>query len=163
MKEIFISLERCVGCKSCELACAVQHSQSKTLFAAVAEKPVPRKRIFVEYGDDKKIPLQCRHCQEAPCIDACISGALTWDKENNLVTQTREKCIGCWMCIMVCPFGVISRESESKVAIRCDRCPDLTEPACVSACPTRALLFTTLEEAEKLRRRNVIREVLSHD
>ena len=148
MKEIFISLERCVGCKSCELACAVQYSQSKTLFAAVAEKPVPRKRIFVEYGDDKKIPLQCRHCQEAPCIDACISGALTWDKENNLVTQTREKCIGCWMCIMVCPFGAVSRQES--LALKCDLCPDREDSfACVEGCPTKALFVGTWEEFKK--------------
>ena len=155
MKEIFVNIENCLGCKSCELACTVEHSQSKSLFGAISESPLPKKRVYVEYGDGKNIPLQCRHCQEAPCVDACISGALKWDSQANLVTHDRERCVGCWMCIMVCPFGVIGREKDAKVAIKCDRCTERDAPACVEACPSGALVFTTLEETEKLRRKNV--------
>ena len=155
VKEIFVNIEKCLGCKSCELACAIEHSQSKSLFGILSESPIPRNRVFVEYGDGKKVPLQCRHCQEAPCIDACISGAMKWDNQTNLVAHDKGKCVGCWMCIMVCPFGVIGREKESKVALKCDRCHERDEPACVEACPTHALLFKTLEEAEKLKRKGI--------
>ena len=155
MKEIFVYIENCLGCKSCELACTVEHSQSKSLFGAISESPLPKKRVYVEYGDGKNIPLQCRHCQEAPCVDACISRALKWDSQANLVTHARETCVGCWMCIMICSFGVIGREKDAKVAIKCDRCTERDAPACVEACPSGALVFTTLEETEKLRRKNV--------
>ena len=157
MKEVFVNMERCLGCKSCELACAVEHSRSKSLFVALSEIPLPKKRVFVEYGDGKKVPLQCRHCREAPCVDACMSGALKWDSQTNLVTHDREKCVGCWMCIMVCPFGVIGREKDSKVALKCDRCYGRDEPACVEACPTGALLYATLEEAEKVKREHLVK------
>jgi len=46
---------------------------------------------------------------------------------------------------MVCPYGVVGREKERKVAVKCDRCPDLDLPACVAACPTRALVFAEAE------------------
>ena len=157
MKEVFVNMDRCLGCKSCELACTVEHSQSKSLFGALSERPLPGKRVFVAYGDGKKVPLQCRHCEEAPCIDACMAGAMTWDDETHLVNHDPEKCVGCWMCIMVCPFGVIGREKDAKVAIKCDRCYERDEPACVEACPTGALLFATLEEAEKIKRERVVK------
>jgi carbon-monoxide dehydrogenase iron sulfur subunit len=42
---------------------------------------------------------------------------------------------------MICPYGVVGREKERKIAVKCDRCPDLEVPACVQACPTRALIY----------------------
>ncbi len=145
MKEIFVRLDRCVGCHSCEIACTVEHSAAKSLYGAVGETPSPRKRLYVEYALDRKLPLLCRHCEDAPCVRACRTGAMTQDALSRLVTHSRDKCIGCWMCTMVCPYGVIGRAKEERVAVKCDRCPDRDTPACVDACPTRALVFA--EEA----------------
>lgn len=159
MKEILIEVSRCVGCKSCTLACAVEHSQSKSLFGALQERPLPRPRVFVEAADKLKAPLQCRHCEEPPCAAVCVFGALQWDQKKGVVNHLREKCLGCWMCVMVCPFGVIAREEERKVALKCDRCPERERPACVEACPTRALTFTEVEAAEKARRKKFLKNV----
>ena len=52
-----------------------------------------------------------------------------------------EKCVGCWMCIMVCPIGAIYRDSEDKAAVKCDLCEGKEIPACVLSCPTNALLY----------------------
>ncbi|MEJ2716420.1 MAG: 4Fe-4S dicluster domain-containing protein [Deltaproteobacteria bacterium] len=140
MKEVFVRLDRCTGCLSCQLACAVEHSASKNLFAAVAETPKPRYRLFVERARESIVPLTCRHCDPAPCLDACIAGALSRD-ERGAVVLDYDRCIGCWTCLMVCPYGVVGRKKEEKIAVKCDRCPDRDEPACVGACPTKALLF----------------------
>lgn len=144
MKEVFVRLDRCVGCRTCQLACAVEHSASKDLFAAIAETPLPRYRLFVEPAQDHKIPLTCRHCDPAPCLDACIAGAIYRDERGN-VLQKDERCVGCWTCIMVCPYGVVGRKRESKIAVKCDRCPDREVPACVEACPTKALMYAEAE------------------
>nr|HID13087.1 4Fe-4S dicluster domain-containing protein [Anaerolineae bacterium] len=151
MKEIFVRLERCLGCKSCELACAVEHSATKHLFAAIAETPRPRQRIYVESGRAHKMPLTCRHCEEAPCIDACITGAMHRDLRG-VVTNVGgvQECIGCWMCLMVCPYGVVGRQVETKLALKCDLCPDRETPACVEACPTKALVYTEAEGFSRL-------------
>ena len=146
MKEIFVRLDRCLGCHSCELACAVEHSTAKILFSAIAEKPVPRKRLYVEQVADHKLPLLCRHCEDAPCVQACRTGALSQDPVTRIVSHDPDRCIGCWMCTMVCPYGVIGRELERRIAVKCDRCPDRDVPACVDACPTRALVY--VEEGE---------------
>ena len=51
MKEVFVRLDRCLGCKSCEIACAVEHSAAKSLFSAVSEKPGPVRRVYVEMAE----------------------------------------------------------------------------------------------------------------
>jgi carbon-monoxide dehydrogenase iron sulfur subunit len=145
MKEVLVRLDRCMGCRSCQLACAVEHSATKTLFGAISEKDKPRYRIYVERADDVNIPLTCRHCDPAPCVDACISGSLTRD-ERGAVIQKPDRCVGCWTCMMVCPYGVVGRQVEQRVATKCDRCPDRDVPACVSACPTKALVYAEVEE-----------------
>lgn len=140
MKELFVRLDRCQGCRSCQLACAVAHSRSKNLLAAISETPVPRYRLFIERGDGLNVPLTCRQCDPAPCLDACIAGALYRD-ERGVVQRREGSCVGCWTCIMICPYGVVGREKERKIAVKCDRCPDLEVPACVQACPSRALIY----------------------
>ncbi len=140
MKEIFVRLDRCQGCRSCQLACAVAHSKSKTLFGAVAETPTSGYRIYIERGDGINVPLTCRHCDPAPCLEACIAGCLYRD-EQGLVRRHKDNCVGCWTCMMVCPYGVVSRAKDRKIAVKCDRCHKLEVPACVQACPTGALVF----------------------
>lgn len=143
-KEIFVKTDRCVGCRSCMIACAVEHSESKTLFGAIAESPAPKSRVYVEgVAPDKKLPIVCRQCEAAPCMYACISGAISRNEQGVVVTDA-DKCIGCWTCVMVCPYGVIGRHLEIRKAYRCDRCPDRDIPACVSACPTGALVYDTV-------------------
>lgn len=162
-KEIFVKTDRCVGCESCTIACAVAHSESKTLFGAVSEKPLPKSRIYVEWLEpDKKIPLVCRNCEDAPCMYACISGAIHRDERGVVVTDT-DKCIGCWTCVMVCPYGVIGRHLETKKAYRCDRCQDREMPACVAACPTGALVYDTVDSFAHQVRKTVSKELLTSE
>ncbi|MEK6573822.1 MAG: 4Fe-4S ferredoxin, partial [Chloroflexota bacterium] len=79
MKHIFVRPDLCTACKTCELACAVEHSQAKSIFASPFETPRPMNRVFVEASDGRKIPIFCRHCDDAPCVAACISGAMFRD------------------------------------------------------------------------------------
>jgi carbon-monoxide dehydrogenase iron sulfur subunit len=157
MKQLFINIDKCLACRSCEIACAVAHSDSKDLFLAIHEEPKALPRMKVEKGSRlRTFPLQCRHCEEPYCIDACISGAISKDPETGLVISDEEKCVGCWMCVMVCPFGVIrpggKADKQGKIALKCDLCQDEDEPACVKACPTKAIFFGEPEDfKEKLK------------
>ncbi len=161
VKEIFIIQDRCMGCHTCELSCAVVHSRSGNLYEAMAEHPRPVPRIYVEaLSSGKPVPLVCRHCADAPCMHACIAGAIRKTPEQTIVTDP-DKCIGCWTCVMVCPYGMVGRHPEEQKAYRCDRCPAIGEPACVSSCPTRALVYRSVDDYSKNRRQTAARELSS--
>lgn len=153
-KEIFVRLDRCTGCRSCELACAVEHSASRSLYGAMFEQPRPKHRLYVESGTPSTpaVPILCRHCEDAPCMHACIAGAIR-RTEDGVVMTNKDKCIGCWTCVMVCPYGVIGRQLEEHKAYRCDRCSDRAMPACVEACPTKALVYSSVNDFSREARR----------
>ncbi len=141
MKEIWVDFERCIGCLSCTMACAVEHSNSKEIFRAIYEEPLPAVRMRVEDSEGGQSPAQCRHCEDSPCVYACMAGALSRDEATGLVLHKKDNCVACWMCVMVCPFGAILPAYTRKTVLKCDRCPERDVPACVDACPTRALKF----------------------
>ena len=142
----------CLGCRSCEIACAVERgSVSKNKYDAVHEPVRPRARVYVQWDGEVSFPLQCRHCDEAECLEICPTGALKRDEETQLVTHNTEKCLSCWMCIMTCPYGVIRPESELHSIEKCDQCFDRGDkPYCHRACPTGALKLVNIKEFEEL-------------
>ncbi|MBN2097418.1 MAG: 4Fe-4S dicluster domain-containing protein, partial [Candidatus Omnitrophica bacterium] len=137
------------GCKSCETACAVEHSSSKDIYSAIKERPLPKKRVRAENVGKKVISLHCQHCEDAPCVLACMSGALTKDEKTGATLHNKDKCVGCWMCVMSCPFGAIIQDVESHIAVKCDLCPDREDFTCVLACPSGALFVGTEEQFKK--------------
>jgi carbon-monoxide dehydrogenase iron sulfur subunit len=137
---IAVHLDRCTGCKTCELYCATERgSNSKNLLQAAGETPLAQARVRVEGSNRVPVALQCRHCEQAPCLDACLTGALVRDAASNLVVIRESACIGCWTCTLFCPYGVIYPWPERKIAVKCDRCVYMESPVCVEVCPTRAL------------------------
>ncbi len=163
MKVIGVHLDRCTGCKTCELYCAVDRGSSgKTLLKAVQEHPLPQSRVRVEGSNQVPIALQCRHCLQAPCLDACLTGALTRDPKSNMVVVQEDRCIACWTCAMFCPYGVIYPWPERKIALKCDRCAYMENPVCVEVCPCQALELVELEDWEKIfrhRREDVTKKI----
>lgn len=165
METVFIHPERCIGCKQCEAACAVEHSQSKNLFWAGFESPPPKTRIHAEPGLtlNASFPNKCRHCNPAPCKSACPTGAIYRPADfSDIVLVESHKCIACGMCAMVCPFDVITYHAssaapeKSAVALKCDHCIERQReggiPSCVEACKVGALEFGELNELVKAAR-----------
>ena len=147
---IVVRAHRCLGCKSCEIACAVEHSRSRDLYQAIQESPRPSARVDVAVGGGFVVPLQCRQCEDAPCVEICPTKALCRADSESPVVIEHDLCIGCKWCVLACPFGVIYLDDKARTIIKCDQCFERLErgekPACVSACPTGALLFRTLDE-----------------
>lgn len=170
MKQVVVHPERCVGCMQCMTACAAEHSQSKQLLAAVLEVPRPRSRIHVGaglYGEG--FPNRCRHCDPAPCLLACLPGAIGRDSETGTVLIDPETCINCASCAMACPFGVIRYHPDpcappgKVVAVKCDNCIDRRQrglvPACVEMCKSGALTFEEPDAALKRKTDDIARTV----
>jgi carbon-monoxide dehydrogenase iron sulfur subunit len=165
MKTVFVHPERCIGCKQCEPACAVAHSQTKSLFLAVFESPTPKPRIHAEPGItlNTAFPNKCRHCDPAPCVTVCPTAAMHRAADMpDIVTVEAHKCIACGMCAMVCPFDVITyfplaaARERPVVAVKCDHCIERQRmgliPACVESCKVGALEFGEINEMAKAAR-----------
>ncbi|QSZ28104.1 4Fe-4S dicluster domain-containing protein [Aceticella autotrophica] len=143
MKKIYVKEEVCIGCKLCEVYCITSHSKYKDVLKAFKfESITPTPKIVVEENGPLSFSLQCRHCDDAPCVKACITGAMQKDPLTGIVTCNTDKCVGCWTCILTCGFGAILRDEKNKVASKCDLCADTGEPACVKNCPNDALVYS---------------------
>jgi carbon-monoxide dehydrogenase iron sulfur subunit len=151
-------------------ACAVTHSRSKSLFMASLETPLPRARVHVGaglYGEG--FPNRCRHCDPAPCLLACLPGAISRSAEKNTVFIDPNCCINCASCAMACPFGVIRYHEDctappgKTVAVKCDNCYERQLagliPACVEVCKSGALSFEERADAMKRKTDEVARTV----
>jgi carbon-monoxide dehydrogenase iron sulfur subunit len=161
MQSIFVDDAKCLGCKTCELACCIAHSESKTLVGALSQGVLPQTRIHVEPVGAGGFPIQCRHCTDPSCVKACVTGAMSRDPVTGAVVYDAKMCLGCLMCVLVCPFGVCealkaqTKASDHVNAVsKCDLCADSAAgPACVGSCPTGALSFGSPEEFAQARRR----------
>ncbi len=166
-----IDLRKCVGCNSCTAACKQANATPPGVFWS--------KVLLYETGDYPQarlhfLPMLCMHCQDAPCLEACPTGA-TYRGEGGLVLVDDDRCIGCRYCIMACPYearsynyalpreyytgrGMTEYEQmvygqHPKGAIeKCNFCaPRLREgkvPACVATCPAEARIFGDLDDPE---------------
>ncbi len=157
MKRIVADPVKCMACRACEVACALAHAESEELVEAIFHEGA-KPRIYIESAGGLAVPLQCRHCEDAPCVRVCPTGALSRPGERGPVLAHEEKCIGCEFCVQACPFGVIRLDPQGKVVIKCDLCirrqAQGLEPACVGACPVGALsLQDVTETARKARAR----------
>src|SRR6202165_2458561 len=91
----------------------------------------------------------CKHCANAPCQEACPTGAIIRTEFDTVYVQ-QDICNGCGYCIVACPFGVIARDEHGDhMAHKCtlcyDRLKDGIEPACAKACPTASIQFGEVE------------------
>ncbi len=154
---VLINPDKCVGCRSCEIACAIEHSKTRDIYRAVREepRPVPRIRVVYVWSSGLPAPVNCRHCEDAPCIQVCPTRALYRDDYGNVLVD-HEKCILCLECSIACPFGVPEIDLASRVLVKCDMCLERVRrgelPACVEACPTGALVYGTIDDVMRVKR-----------
>lgn len=142
-KRVVFKEEVCIGCHLCEIHCITAHSRypGNVLKAFKLDKARPVARVVVEEKGYLSFALSCRQCEEPECVKSCLTGALSIDSSAGTVTVDEERCIGCWTCIVACPYGAIHPSNgERRAAAKCDLCRGLPGgPACVAHCPNEAL------------------------
>ncbi|XXD09403.1 4Fe-4S dicluster domain-containing protein [Klebsiella sp. R445] len=146
---IVASPQSCIGCRTCEVACALSH---------VAEGAAFHPRLKVMRLDTLSVPVMCHQCENAPCVTACPVGVLTMGSLR--VEADAGRCIGCQGCVVACPFGaitVVTAAEHPPAIVKCDLCEGRERgPACMDVCPTAALSVMTEETLAALQKqRNV--------
>ena len=169
---------KCMACYTCMSAC----------YQSAKERgKVAKPRLVVIHTESGSMPNQCRHCEDAPCASVCPTGAIKFGE--NKIELHEELCIGCKMCVMACPFGCVLPESEPMpsvnymfeepndkfigiatggkcTAVKCDLCEGRAAgPACVEACPNKALNLVTAGRIENssidVKSKNAVLDILS--
>src|SRR5688572_23663328 len=140
-------MTRCIGCRSCEVACNEQNNNPPD----VAWRHVGE----VEGGEYPHalrfhLSMACNHCLEPPCLEGCPVDAYT-KLTNGIVKHDAETCIGCQYCTWTCPYGIPQYHAERRVVTKCHMCADRISggdlPACVEACPTTAIRIEPVDVA----------------
>ena len=165
---------KCIGCKVCEVACFTVHNENNNVAATVGTVTTPIiPRLNVIKGENFVVPIQCRHCDDAPCANVCPVRAIK--QENNTIVINEKDCIGCKTCLIACPIGAIDllpqydngeeviqlnlkqegenglEETGRNIAYKCDLCKESGNPACVNACPQKALTLVNVSTEKKSR------------
>ncbi|MFO7772877.1 MAG: 4Fe-4S dicluster domain-containing protein [Dehalococcoidia bacterium] len=146
MKKVYIKEEVCIGCHLCEVYCQLQHAQSADLVKAFKKQSPPLPRLRVEEKGVVSLSVRCQQCDEAPCVQACLTGAVTRNDIAGVIRVDNERCIGCWTCILVCPYGAMIQDTKQSKALKCDLCEGENMPVCVSNCPNEALVYLELHD-----------------
>ena len=139
MKRVYVNEKWCLGCHLCEYNCAFANSGMTDMVKALKDRDI-FPRIRVEEGDSINFAVSCRHCDNPLCFKGCISGALSI--QDGVISIDSNKCVGCFTCVLSCPYGCIST-SESGAVQKCELCTKNADgtPQCVAGCPNNAIVF----------------------
>ena len=150
-KMLLIDPDKCTGCRMCVLACSFNKTNTFN--------PV-RARISVAKWDEEGImaPIMCQQCEDPPCMAACPIDAISKDEETGVVSINQAVCIGCKMCMMVCPFGGPSFDPVERKVVSCDLCDG--EPQCADICPTEALKYIRADRSAAIKRRRAMEKIM---
>ena len=144
--EFRIDISRCIGCKACEVACVTAND----LDPASARNWVPfLEDNDVAVGNTSFAPYLCHHCEDAPCVDACPTGA-SFKAADGRVLVDKDLCIGCGLCVPACPYEARYVAADTNKLEKCTLCEGRVQngqaPACFDVCPAGARSFYEVVE-----------------
>lgn len=151
---ILVDTTRCVGCRSCEEACAeanglvVPDISDSSVFEGLRKPSVEQLMVVNRYETDRGevfVKMQCMHCNQPGCVAACLVKAMEKRPEGPVTWE--RNCMGCRYCMPSCPFDIpkFEYQSANPRIMKCSMCWERLKkgeiPACVEACPEKALSF----------------------
>ena len=140
MKRIYVNEKWCLGCHLCEYYCAFANSGESDMAVALRDVKI-NPRIRIEERNGVSFAVGCRHCEEPLCVKSCITGALSI--HDGVIQVEQDKCVGCYTCIMACPYGAVMPSDDGSVIQKCELCLNNStgSPACVKGCPNQDIVF----------------------
>lgn len=153
----YFNATACTGCKACQEACKDRNGLRVGLLW---------RRVYeIEGGDWKQsqkapeqdiyaynLSMSCNHCEKPICVEVCPAKAIN-KRADGIVWIDYDKCIGCQYCAMACPYDALQFDQLHGHMTKCTFCVEEIDagkpPACVAACPMRALDYGTKDELEE--------------
>lgn len=153
----YVDIAACSGCKACQIACKDRKDlpvgiKWRRVFEYGGGEWIKQDGFMVPTADfTYYVSAACMHCQNPMCLEVCPAAAIS-KRDDGIVLIDPDKCIGCRYCQWACPYGAPQFNEELGVMTKCDFCYELQDqgqnPACVDACPMRALHYGELEELQ---------------
>ena len=146
---MLINTKKCIGCYACRVACQHQNSLLPTEdFIRFEESETG---TYPNVGIET-VPMQCMHCEDAPCVSVCPTGA-AYIGPDGIVGVDHGRCIGCLYCMAACPYQVRVRNEQTGAVDKCRFCVANKEGGantsnCVDACPTGVRIFGDLDDPD---------------
>lgn len=136
MKVLQINPERCTGCLRCEFACSfVQTGTFQPQKSVIHVHPFEAHTSYA--------PYTCFQCEEAWCMTSCPVDAITISEKTGAKIVVDNRCVGCKLCTIACPYGTIFYNADTLKAFKCHLCDG--DPACAKACPTTAIEWVDVD------------------
>ncbi|UJS25990.1 4Fe-4S dicluster domain-containing protein [Thiothrix winogradskyi] len=132
LKSLYINPEKCTGCLQCEMACSYENEGGFNPSRS-------RIKVFTFHDAGRFVPYTCTQCDEAWCLKACPVDAIVVNKLTGAKDIINDRCVGCKVCTIACPFGTVNYNSAIGKVTKCDLCGG--DPQCAAACPTGAITY----------------------
>lgn len=148
----------CIGCNTCMVACKDKNNSNmgqrfRKVYEVAGGKYTVENNIVTPKIYAFWITISCNHCVNPVCVKVCPTKAIKKRLEDGIVYINQNLCIGCCRCVKSCPYEAPQFNPVTKKVEKCDFCLDFLEegkdPACVSACPMRALDYGPLETLQE--------------
>lgn len=134
IKRIKVDIDKCIGCRACELACSAFHAHPR--FSSI-NPARSRIRVVVDELKDEYVPIRAGDYTKAEC------------NGRHVYSINGKEYSECSFCGASCPARDYFKEPDSGLPLKCDMCeedPTLSEPWCVQVCRCDALTYEELED-----------------
>lgn len=152
-----INLHRCIGCRTCTVSCKMENNVAEGIQRIRVLNADETTVYDIPTGTYPKLefiwtPIPCQHCDTAPCVDTCPTGA-SYKREDGIVDIDKDKCLGCDACVKACPYGARILDEVSSTVDKCTLCAHrldggLGKTMCQICCPNRAIVVGDLDDPE---------------
>ena len=137
LRALKLEPEKCTGCLQCEMACSYENE-------GVFNPALSRIKVFMFHEEGRFSPYTCTQCEEAWCMHACPVEAIVPNAATGAKDVLLDRCVGCKVCTIACPYGTINFHTGTGKVVKCDFCGG--DPQCAAFCPTGAITYVDVAD-----------------